>query len=216
MEEKPSKTPSQEKPTIAREQLAAKRRKMSFRAYEEIHEKQPPTSYMATMMHLFKGNVGTGCYAMADAMKNGGLILGPILTVVIALICIHSQHMLIKCAEFVKAENQLETRPDYADTVEMSFANSKHEKWRRLGPMLKKVCNIFICVTQLGFCSAYFLFISQNVKNVLDFYDIVIDVRLMVAIVLIPVWMSALIRKLRYIGKLPKLHNFLVLIKFFF
>lgn len=195
---------SAEKPSAAAERIS-RQKKMSFLAYKELHENQPPTSYMATMVNLFKGNVGTGCYAMADAMKNGGLILGPILTLIIALICIHVQHMLIRCAEVVKVENQLDSPPDYAETVELSFANSKHEKWRRLAPTLKKICNIFICITQLGFCSVYFLFISQNIKNVLDHYGIEIELHLMVAIVLIPVWSSALIRKLQYIGELKKM-----------
>lgn len=192
---------SKDKPPTSAE-ILAKPKKASFRAYEEIHQNQPPTSYMATMMNLFKGNVGTGCYAMADAMKNGGIILGPILTLIIALICVHVQHMLIKCSEYIQDRNHLISRPDYAETVEMCFISSKQVKWQRMAPILKKTCNIFICITQLGFCSVYFLFISQNIKNVLDYYNIEIELHLMIAIVLVPVWLSALITKLTYIGEL--------------
>lgn len=195
----------------SREQLA-RRKKVSFRAYEELHENQ--TSYSATLMNLFKGNVGTGCYAMADAMKNGGIILGPILTLIIALICIHTQHMLIRCAEFMQTENELRTRPDYAETIELSFANSKQEKWRRMASVLKKLCNIFICVTQIGFCSVYFLFISENIKNVLEFYGVEIDLHILVGTILIPVWLTAMIRELKYIGELKNIFDLLALIKF--
>lgn len=46
-------------------------------------------------MHLLKGNIGSGVFAMGDAFKNGGLILSPILTVILGAICVHSQHMLV-------------------------------------------------------------------------------------------------------------------------
>lgn len=94
---------------------------VSSRKNEDLRESQPPTSYMETMMNLFKVNVGAGCYAMADAIKNGGLIVGPILTVIIAIICVHVQHMLIKCAEKVKVKNRLDWQPDFAGTVELSY-----------------------------------------------------------------------------------------------
>lgn len=46
-------------------------------------------------MHLFKGNVGSGIFAMGDAMKNAGIIVGPILTLILGIICVHCQHMLV-------------------------------------------------------------------------------------------------------------------------
>lgn len=32
-----------------------RKKKMSFMGYEEIHENQPPTSYIETLANLFKG-----------------------------------------------------------------------------------------------------------------------------------------------------------------
>lgn len=181
---------------------AKKRSKtISTEAFLDVHSNGPPTSYMETMMHLFKGNVGTGCFAMADAVKNCGLVLGPILTVIIAIICVHVQHILITCAEYVKESNQLEQRPDYAETIELSFTSSPIEKWRKWGPTMKRTCNIFICITQLGFCSVYYLFVGKHVKHVLDFYDINIELHLMIAIILVPVLLTSLIRQLKYIGE---------------
>jgi len=44
---------------------------------------------------MLKGNVGCGILAMGDAFKNGGLLLSPILTVIIGIICVYNQHLLV-------------------------------------------------------------------------------------------------------------------------
>lgn len=46
-------------------------------------------------MHLLRGNIGAGMFGMGDAFKNGGLILSPFLTAMIALIAVHNQHILV-------------------------------------------------------------------------------------------------------------------------
>lgn len=58
--------------------------------------------YLETIMHLFKGNVGSGIFAMGDAMKNAGIILGPILTFILGIICVHCQHMLVSKAFYIQ------------------------------------------------------------------------------------------------------------------
>lgn len=55
--------------------------------------------------------------------------------------------------------------PDFAETVELCFRNGP----RRLRPwsrFVKFVVNFFICLTQLGFCCIYFVFISTNFEQV--------------------------------------------------
>lgn len=198
------KMATKEVPPRTDSEMMAKRDKkktMSFKAFAELHENHPPMTYIETLMHLFKGNVGTGCYAMADAMMNAGLILGPILTFFIAIINIHAQHMLIRSAEFVKIENNLMKRPDYAETVEMSFQLSKSPWCSRMATAMKNTCNTFICVTQIGFCSVYFLFVSKNLLNVIEFYGIDISEPLVITIVLVPIGLMILTRELKYIGE---------------
>lgn len=178
-----------------------KKKKMSFQAIEELHENHPPMTYIETLMHLFKGNVGTGCYAMGEAIMNAGIILGPILTILIAIVNVHAQHMLIRSAEFVKNENGLTKRPDYAETVEMSFAISKSPWCKRMAKGMKNTCNLFVCITQIGFCAVFFLFISKNVRHVIEFYGVQIAEPLVITFVLIPILLMVLTRKLKYIGE---------------
>lgn len=186
---------------VLRRSQIARQKKVSFMLYQEIHEDQPPMGYAATLMNLFKGNVGTGCYAMAEAFKNGGIIVGPVLTLIIAVICIHTMHLLSKCSTYVKGQQGLDERPDYAETVELCFSSSTSLKCQRLAKAMKTICNVFICITQLGFCSVYFLFIAENIKNVLDYYGYEIQIHFMICIVLLPVWLTSLVRSLKFVGK---------------
>lgn len=159
------------------------------------------TTNIETMMHLFKGNVGPGCFAMADAIKNGGLILGPVLTLFLGVFCVHAQHILLQCSAKMKQKYSLESNPDYAETVELCFASSTNEKFRKRATTMKTICNTFICITQLGFCCIYFLFVGSNLEQVLNFYDIRVGIHGLMAISLVPIWLTALITNLKFLGK---------------
>ena len=52
-----------------------------------------------TLIHLLKGNVGSGILAMPDAMKNSGLLVGIIGLQLIGAIAIHCMHMLVSTSE---------------------------------------------------------------------------------------------------------------------
>ncbi|KAG5684507.1 hypothetical protein PVAND_013736 [Polypedilum vanderplanki] len=167
----------------------------------------PKTTYLETLMHLFKGNVGPGCLAMADAVKNGGLILAPILTLFLGIVCVHVQHILLQCSKEMQIKYDLAESPDYAETVELVFASSDNQKCTKYAKTMKAICNAFICITQLGFCCIYFLFIGTNLKQVLDFYGLRIPFGLLVAIILIPIWLSSLIRNLKYLAPCSGIAN---------
>jgi len=48
-----------------------------------------------TMIHLLKGNMGTGIFAIPDAFKNAGLLVGSIGLPLMAIICVHCMHILV-------------------------------------------------------------------------------------------------------------------------
>ncbi|XP_070168997.1 proton-coupled amino acid transporter 1 isoform X1 [Polyergus mexicanus] len=170
-----------------------------------------PTSYLETMMHLFKGNVGSGIFALGDAFKNAGLLLAPPLTIFLGVICVHAQHILIKCNEEVTRRVGNDTDASgFAGTVEMCFATGPL-RLRKYSILMRKLVNVFLCITQLGFCCVYFVFISTNMKQVLDAHGIEMDVHQHMAVVLIPIMLSTWIRNLKYLVPVSSIANFLMI-----
>lgn len=55
------------------------------------------TTNTATMMHLLKGNIGTGILAMPSAFANAGLLVGTVGIPIMGFIAIHCMHLLVKC-----------------------------------------------------------------------------------------------------------------------
>lgn len=166
---------------------------------EEKRVRKRQTTYSDTLLHLFKANIGPGCYAMPQAIKNSGLVLGSSLTVLVAAICVNQQHSLLRGSEIVKEEFKLDKRPDYAETLQMSLA--LNDKWAKHSKLLKRICNVFLIVTQFGFCSVYIVFIGSNLKNVLDFYGLDWDLKILMMISLAPIMPTTLITNLRYLGE---------------
>jgi solute carrier family 36 (proton-coupled amino acid transporter) len=174
-----------------------------------IEEKSRSITYIESLVHLLKATVGSGCFALANSVKNGGLILAPILTLFLGIICIHAQHILLKCSAKMKQRHEMKNWPSYAETVELAFSSSKNEKLRKITSKMKKTCNVIICITQLAFCCVFFLFVAENLKQILEFFGIEISLKVLIALVLIPMWLSALITNLKFLGEKFSLFSFL-------
>ncbi|KAJ8919913.1 hypothetical protein NQ315_006442 [Exocentrus adspersus] len=170
-----------------------------------------PTSYLETLMHLFKGNVGSGIFAMGDAVRNAGIILGPIVVLCLGIICVHCQHLLLCASRTLDEKHQLKTAPDFAETVELCFEKGP-PRMQGISKLVKKIVNVFLCVTQLGFCCIYFVFISENIKQVFDYYGYEMDVHFHMAVILLPILLTALIRNLKYLAPFSTLANVLMLV----
>ena len=136
---------------------------------------------------LLQGNIGTGILAMPDAIKNSGLLVGNLGLVIMACICIHCMHLLgsqpLSINVIAKHRShdvyllavynsqELCRRTNlpflsYSDVAETSFATSESTRLRRASRTARRVIDIFLCITQLGFCCVYFVFISHNLQQV--------------------------------------------------
>ncbi|XP_050101092.1 proton-coupled amino acid transporter-like protein CG1139 [Anopheles aquasalis] len=188
------------------------------------------TSYLETLMHLFKGNIGTGCYAMGDAFRNGGLLLATTLTLFLGFVCVHCQHVLLNCANLMQQrreeEREREQQPqkkgsmfgstyrtaidgqplDFADTVGYCFHYGP-ERFRPWATTMRHTVNVFICVTQLGFCCIYFVFISSNYKQIGDRYGLEWNTHHYMALLLVPIILTSIITQLKFLSYCSMIAN---------
>ncbi|KAI5607992.1 proton-coupled amino acid transporter 1, partial [Silurus asotus] len=123
------------------------------------------TSFIPTLIHLLKGNIGTGLLGLPLAVKNAGLLMGPLSLLVMGIVAVHCMQVLVKCSHHLSAKLG---KPflSYGDAVEYGMENvsclRRHSIWGR------RVVNVFLIITQLGFCCVYFVFLSDNVKQVIE------------------------------------------------
>ncbi|CAG9855730.1 unnamed protein product [Phyllotreta striolata] len=161
---------------------------------------------MEALMHLVKGNVGTGIFAMGEAVKSAGIIVGPLFILIVAVLCVHCMHLLTITAKSLREKHGVSTRLDFAKTLELSIL---------LGPPqvvkyslhARKLVNYCIIISQIGFCCVYFIFITDNVHQVADYYGIVIDLRTVMAGLFVPVLLPCLVRNLKYLVPISIMAN---------
>ncbi|CAH1647912.1 unnamed protein product [Spodoptera littoralis] len=173
------------------------------------HHVTHPTSYADTMLHLFRGNIGTGLLAMGDAFRNGGIVFSPIVTALLGIICVHAQHLLLNCSEEMHRQSKRDRPPGFADTVYLVFANGP-VRYRGLAAFMKVLVNGFLCITQLGFCCVYIVFIANNVKMICDQYNIHIDLSIHMIFVVVPVLLACMVRNLKYLTPFSTIANIMM------
>ncbi|XP_033829985.1 proton-coupled amino acid transporter 1 isoform X2 [Periophthalmus magnuspinnatus] len=134
------------------------------RNYERMGERTG-TTFFQTLIHLLKGNIGTGLLGLPLAVKNAGLVLGPISLLVMGIIAVHCMRLLVKCSHHL-SEKMNRPSLSYGEAVQYGIENvswlRRHSHWG------KRIVDLFLIITQLGFCCVYFVFLSDNVKQVVE------------------------------------------------
>ena len=161
-----------------------------------------------TIIHMLKGNIGTGILAMPDAIKNSGLLVGNLGLIVMASICVHCMHLLVGNSQELCRRTKLPFL-SYSDVAETCFATSESPRLRRAAPTARRVIDVFLCITQLGFCCVYFVFISQSLEQIFNHYYGEMDYHLYMLIILFPMSLLACIRNLKYLSPVSMLANLL-------
>ncbi|XP_065056336.1 proton-coupled amino acid transporter 1-like [Rhopilema esculentum] len=156
-----------------------------------------------TSMHILKGNIGTGILGLPAAVKHSGLIVGPICLALLAIVAVHCMHLLVICSHAICVRTKM-TSCDYGEVTEQIVKEGYGAKH---GTRARCILDTFICVTQLGFCCVYFVFVAENLHQLFG----LIDVRYWTMVCFAPVLIISLIRELQTISYLSTIANVLCL-----
>ncbi|KAH9504004.1 hypothetical protein Btru_067524 [Bulinus truncatus] len=124
------------------------------------------TSNLQTLMHLLKGNIGTGILALPIAIKHAGLWTGFFALLAIGVIAVHCMHILVKCSHLLCKRTSC-LALDYADVIEICFRTGP-QQLRKFAKAGRIAVDVFLIFTQFGFCCVYIVFVATNVKNVIE------------------------------------------------
>uniref|UniRef100_A0A452HZ33 Amino acid transporter transmembrane domain-containing protein n=1 Tax=Gopherus agassizii TaxID=38772 RepID=A0A452HZ33_9SAUR len=108
-------------------------------AYQRFGESNG-TTWFQTLIHLVKGNIGTGLLGLPLAVKNAGIVLGPLSLLVMGIAAVHCMGILVKCAHRFCNKYQ---RPfvDYGDAV-MYGLEASPSAWLRTHAIWGRYCGI--------------------------------------------------------------------------
>ncbi|CAL1545405.1 unnamed protein product [Lymnaea stagnalis] len=126
------------------------------------------TSNMETLMHLLKGNIGTGILALPIAIKHAGLWTGFFGLLVIGTIAVHCMHILVNCSHIL-CKRSTSLSLDYADVMEICLKTGP-PKLRKFAHAARHIVNGFLIFTQFGFCCVYIVFVATNVQKVVTHF----------------------------------------------
>ncbi|XP_072486872.1 proton-coupled amino acid transporter 1-like [Notamacropus eugenii] len=125
------------------------------------------TTWFQTLIHLLKGNIGTGLLGLPLAVKNAGILMGPLSLLVMGIVAVHCMGILVKCAHHI-CQRLHKPFVDYGDTV-MYGLEASPSSWLRTHSLWgRRIVSFFLIVTQLGFCCVYFVFLADNFKQVVE------------------------------------------------
>ncbi|XP_046688257.1 proton-coupled amino acid transporter-like protein pathetic [Homalodisca vitripennis] len=145
---------------------------------------------------------------MGDAFKNAGLMLAPVLAIFLGFVCIYGNHILINCSKELGRRRKMRQYPTFPDTMEWSFQTGP-KCFQRFSRTIRFIVSFFNIMAQLGSCSVYFVIISSTLHKILSRLGYLVDVHVLMAIILIPMVSTTMVRNLKFLVPFSVLANIL-------
>ncbi|KAG0290105.1 neutral amino acid transporter [Linnemannia gamsii] len=114
---------------------------------EAIEEPEEKLSFSKAVGMLFKTFIASGILFLPNAFKNGGILFAPLFMTLVAVLCLHSFLLLVKCRELHPGS--------YGDIGQHFYG-----RWMRY------IVLFAIAISQFGFCCGYCIFFAQQLGEV--------------------------------------------------
>ncbi|XP_076316005.1 proton-coupled amino acid transporter 2-like isoform X2 [Tachypleus tridentatus] len=166
------------------------------------------TTNCETLMNFLKGNTGAGILALPNGFMNAGLLVGTLGIPFMALLCTHCMHTLVHCSRHLSSKLGQDSL-DYSK-VALYACKLGPAPIQKYGRTARRIINVFLMVTQFGFCCIYLVFVSTNIMQVvLDYTDVNISVYGYLTILLPFVLLLTMFRNLRHLALASAVANVL-------
>ncbi|KAH8378791.1 hypothetical protein KR009_001362, partial [Drosophila setifemur] len=154
-------------------------------------------SNIGAFISLLKCVVGTGMLALPLAFSYSGIVLGIVLSILIALMLIHGMQLLIGCM-VESARRQQMGYCTFPCAMEYSFQQGP-KVFRKISKAGGYIVDGTLCLSHYGVCVVYLVFAAVNVQQIFAQHVGDYDVRIFVAIVGLCCIPLFLIRSLKWL-----------------
>ncbi|KAH8373977.1 hypothetical protein KR200_006021, partial [Drosophila serrata] len=171
-----------------------------------------PTTNWQTFAHFLKASIGTGVLAMPSAYSHAGYVNGTILTLIIGLLALYCLHILISCM-YILCKRQRVPYVSFSDAMKLGLKQGP--PWLRcLAPIAVPFVDGFLAFYHFGICCVYVVFIAESIKQLVDEYLVVWDVRLHMCIIIVPLLLIYSIKNLQLLAPFSSAANLLLAVGF--
>ncbi|XP_075213602.1 proton-coupled amino acid transporter-like protein acs [Lycorma delicatula] len=171
-----------------------------------------PTNYIETLFHLLKASIGTGILTMPNGFAKAGYVVGFISTLLLGAICIYCIRRLVLVQYELCKRRKV---PSMAYQEVAHFAILEGPQCLRGFRYMRPISNIFLVVFQVGICCIYLLFVSKNVKQVVEYNtSFRSEIRSYILIAALPTLIASLINSLKVLAIFSFIANLTTFIGF--
>ncbi|XP_043649352.1 proton-coupled amino acid transporter-like protein CG1139 [Drosophila teissieri] len=175
-------------------------------------ELKNPTTNFQTFAHFLKASVGTGVLAMPSAFAHAGYVNGTLLTLIIGSLALYCLHILIECMYILCKRQRV---PYVSFSQAMNLGLKQGPPWLRcLAPISVPFVDGFLAFYHFGICCVYVVFIAESIKQLVDEYLVVWDVRIHMCIIIVPLLLIYSIKNLKLLAPFSSAANLLLLVGF--
>ncbi|PZC75917.1 hypothetical protein B5X24_HaOG205310 [Helicoverpa armigera] len=169
-----------------------------------------PCTYGETMMHMLKGCLGAGLLAMPNAVARMGIVLGALGIIFIGAFATYCIQILV-LAQYQLCKRHRRGYMAYTKSIRVAILGGPPQlHWS--ANCFANLVDFFLVFWQIGICAIYFVFVAENVKQVVEFIGYEVTVRRVICYSYPPLLICSLVKDLKLLTPFSTISNACVLV----